>query len=106
MGATFGDGVGEGERRHIGTAPGAIDGEQPEAGGRHAEEVRVGMGQRLGAALGGGVDRHRVVGAVGLDERRRWMCAIDRAGRGDEQMFWRRGAQRLEQIERAGEIGR
>ena len=46
------DGAGEGEQRHVGAAPGAVHGEEAQAGRRDAEQVRVAVRHQLVGALG------------------------------------------------------
>jgi hypothetical protein len=65
------DGLGEQEQRHVRPAPGAVDGEEAQAGGRQAVEVAVGVRHQLVGLLGGGVEADRVVDAVVLGERHR-----------------------------------
>lgn len=53
--------VGETEVCHIGTAGGAIDGKEAEAGRGDVVELAIGMGHQLVALLRGGVEAHGVV---------------------------------------------
>ena len=53
--------VGESEVSHVGTAGGAIDGEEAKAGRGDVVELRVGMGHQLVALLRGGIEAHGVV---------------------------------------------
>ena len=52
---TFHQFVREAEVGHVGPAAGAVDGEEPQAGGRYVVELAVGVGQQLVALLGGSV---------------------------------------------------
>jgi hypothetical protein len=52
-------GLGELEERHVGAAPGAIDGEEPKACGRNAEQVGIGVRHGLIGELAGGVEGDR-----------------------------------------------
>lgn len=72
--------VGEAEVRHIGTAGGAIDGEEAEAGRGDVVELAIGMGHQLVALLRGGVEAHGVVYLVVCRIRHLLVAAID--GRG------------------------
>ena len=69
--------VGEAEVRHIGTAGGAIDGEEAEAGRGDVVELRVGMGHQLVALLRGGVEAHGVVYLVVCRIRHFLVAAVD-----------------------------
>ncbi len=60
-GVAFHQLVGEAEVRHIGTAGGAIDGEEAQTGRGDVVELRVGMGHQLVALLRCGVEAHGVV---------------------------------------------
>ena len=53
--------VGKAEVCHIGTAGGAIDGKEAEAGRGDVVELAIGMGHQLVALLRGGVEAHGVV---------------------------------------------
>lgn len=70
--------VGEAEVSHVGTAGGAIDGEEAQAGRGDVVELRVGMGHKLVALLGGGVEAHGVVYLVVCRIGHLLVAAIDR----------------------------
>lgn len=53
--------VGKAKVSHVGTAGGAIDGEEAQAGRGDVVELRVGVGHQLVALLRGGVEAHGVV---------------------------------------------
>lgn len=72
--------VGEAEVSHVGTAGGAIDGKEAEAGRGDVVEFRVGMGHQLVALLGGGVEAYGVVHLVVCRIGHLLVAAID--GRG------------------------
>ena len=72
--------VGEAKVSHIGTAGGAIDCEEAEAGRGDVVELRVGMGHQLVALLGGGIEAYGVVHLVVCRIRHLLVAAID--GRG------------------------
>ena len=63
-GLAFHQFVGETEVCHIGTAGGAIDGEEAQAGRGDVVELRVGMGHQLVALLGSGIKRYRIINLV------------------------------------------
>jgi len=58
------DGPGEEKEGHVGPAPGAVDGKEPQAGGRQAVEVRIGVRHQFVGLLGGGVERNGMVHVV------------------------------------------
>lgn len=70
--------VGEAEVSHVGTAGGAIDGEEAEAGRGDVVELRVGMGHQLVALLRGGVEAYGVVHLVVCRIGHLLVAAIDR----------------------------
>lgn len=70
--------VGEAEVSHIGTAGGAIDGEEAQAGRGDVVELRIGMGHQLVALLRGGVEAYGVVYLVVCRIRHLLVAAIDR----------------------------
>ncbi len=70
--------VGEAKVSHIGTAGGAIDSKEAQAGRGNVVELRVGMGHQLVALLGGGIEAHGVVHLVVCRIRHLLVAAIDR----------------------------
>ena len=70
--------VGEAKVSHIGTAGGAIDGEEAEAGRGDVVELAISMGHQLVALLRGGVEAHGVVYLVICRIRHFLVTAIDR----------------------------
>ena len=70
--------VGKAEVSHVGTAGGAIDGEEAQAGRRDVVELRVGMGHQLVALLRGGVEAYGVVHLVVCRIGHLLVAAIDR----------------------------
>ena len=77
-GLAFHQFVGKAEVSHVGTAGGAIDGKEAEAGRGDVVELRVGMGHQLVALLGGGIEAHGVVHLVVCRIRHFLVAAIDR----------------------------
>ena len=67
--------------------------------------MRIGMRHRFIGLLGGGVERQRMIGAIGLDERRHRIGAIDGACGRDQKMAHGMNARELHHIERSNEIG-
>ena len=76
-GLTFKEFVGETEVGHVGTAGGAIDGEEAQTCGGDIVEFAVAMRHQLVTFLGGGVEGHWVVHAVVGRERYFFVAAID-----------------------------
>ena len=70
--------VGEAEISHVGTAGGAIDGEEAETGRGDVVELAIGMGHQLVALLGGGVEAYGVVHLVVCRIGHLLVAAIDR----------------------------
>jgi hypothetical protein len=81
IGLAFQDRLGEQEQRHVRPAPGAVHGEEAQAGGGHAEQVAVGVGHQLVGLLGGGIQADRVVDAVMLGERHLGVAAVHAGAR-------------------------
>ena len=77
-GLAFHQFVGETEVCHIGTAGGAIDGEEAQAGRGNVVELRVGMGHQLVALLRCGIEAHGIVYLVICRIRHFLVAAIDR----------------------------
>ena len=103
-GLAFHQFVGEAEVSHVGTAGGAIDGEEAEAGRGDVVELAIGMGHQLVALLGGGVEAH---GIVYLVVSRVWhflVAAVDGRGRGIDQMFHLMVAARFEDVVKSDEV--
>ena len=74
------DVLGEEKVSHVGSPPGAVDGEEAESGEGEAVDVVVGVGDLLAGFLGGGVEAGGLVGAVELGERVLGVEAVDGAG--------------------------
>lgn len=70
--------VGEAKVSHVGTAGGAIDGKEAEAGRGDVVELTISMGHQLVALLRGGVEAHGVVHLVVCRIRHLLVAAIDR----------------------------
>ncbi len=70
--------VGETKVCHVRATGGAIDGEEAQAGRGDVVELRVGMGHKLVALLGGGVEAHGVVYLVVCRIGHLLVAAIDR----------------------------
>ena len=70
--------IGETKVSHVGTTCRAIDGEEAEAGRGDVVELRVGMGHKLVALLGGGVEAYGVVHLVVCRIRHFLVATIDR----------------------------
>lgn len=70
--------VGEAEVSHVGTAGGAIDGEETQTCRWDVVELRVGMGHKLVALLGGGVEAYGIVYLVVCRIRHFLVATIDR----------------------------
>ena len=70
--------VGEAEVSHVGTAGGAIDGKEAQAGRGDVVELAIGMGHQLVALLRGGVEAYGVVHLVVCRIRHFLVAAIDR----------------------------
>ena len=79
--------VGEAEVGHVGATGGAVDGEEPQAGGGDVIQLAVAVGEELVALLGGGVKRHRVIHTVVGAEGDFLVAAVDGAGGGVDQVF-------------------
>ena len=77
-GLAFHQFVGETEVCHVGTTCRAIDGEEAQAGRGDVVELRVGMGHKLVALLGGGVEAYGVVHLVVCRIRHFLVATIDR----------------------------
>lgn len=69
--------ISETEVSHVGTACGAIDGEEAEAGRGNVVEFRVGMGHQLVALLGGGVEAYGGVHLIVCRIRHFLVAAVD-----------------------------
>ncbi len=98
---------GEDEIGHVGPTPGAIDGEEPEAGLGQTIEPAVSAAHQLGGPLGGGVERGGDLGRLVLAEGAAGAAlAIDRArGRVDQVLESLGVAASLQHRQMPGEIG-
>jgi hypothetical protein len=96
--------IGEAKVSHVGTAGGAIDGKEAEAGRGDVVEFRVGMGHQLIALLRGGVEAHGVVHLVVCRIRHLLVAAIDGRGRGIDQMLHLVVATGLEDVVESDEV--
>ena len=98
------DGLGEQEQGHVGAAPGAVDGEEPQAGRRQPVEVGIGVGHQLVGLLGGGVERDGVVHDVVDGEREMGVEAVDRTAGGVGQMRRLRVPAGFEDVQEPDEV--
>jgi hypothetical protein len=94
----------EQEQGHVRPAPGAVDGEKAQAGGRQAEQVAVGMRHQFVGLLGGRVHAHRVVDAVLDGERQLAVVAVDRTRRGIHQVLDAVVAAGLQDVHEADDV--
>lgn len=94
----------EQQRRHVRPAPRAIHGEEAQAGGAQAVQLRVGMGHQLVGRLGRRVQRARLVHALVLGERRRGRIAIDRAARRIDQVPHAAVAAQFQHVDEADQV--
>jgi hypothetical protein len=86
---------------------GPIDREEAQAGLPQLEDAGVGDAEQLVRALGGGVERDRMIGRIVERERHLLRCAVDRAGAGIDQVLQlRRQARHLQHVEMAVELAR
>ena len=102
--SAFEDVLGEQEQRHVRPPPGAIDGEEAEAGGRQAKEAAVGVRHQLVRLLGGRIERERMVDIVVHGKRHRGVGAVDGASRGVDEMVNPLVAATFENIDEASDI--
>ena len=100
------DRAGELEGRHVGPPPGAVDGEEAEAGRRQGVKMRPGVAEAFGGLLGRGVERDLGIGLVRLTIGHVGIRAEDRGGRGEEEMADLGVPRRLDNVERPFDIGR
>ena len=87
---------GEFEQRHVGPAPGAIDGKEPEHRHRQAPQMGIDMAHRLAHLFTCGIDGQGQIGHISLCKRHIGVGAIDGRGGGHQQMPHPQPAGRLE----------
>ncbi|MNI56319.1 hypothetical protein D3C73_1113140 [compost metagenome] len=80
-------GLGEFEQRHIGAPPRAIDGKETQASGRDTIQMRIGMRHQLIGLLRCRIERDWVIDGILGGKRHFTVHAINRAGRGIDQML-------------------
>src|SRR5712691_571174 len=100
------DGIREQPHGHVRPAPRPVNGEEPQAGRRQREQMRVGMRHQLVGLLGRTVEAERVIDVVRRPERHPGIGAVDRRGRGVDEMPAARVPAALEHVEEAREVGR
>ena len=105
MGRSGQDRLGEQEQGHVRPAPGTVDREEAQSGGRQAEEMAVGVGHQFVGLLGGGVERHRMVDVVVHRKRHPGVGAVDRTRRGIDQVLDPGVPAALEEIDKADQVG-
>ena len=103
--AAFQDRPGELEIGHVGPAPGPVDGEEAEQRDGEAVDMRPGMGHRLVRLLGRGIERHLGVDLVGLGIGHLGVGAVDRRGRGHQEVPDARRPRHLHHVEGADQVG-
>ena len=98
------DGPRKQHRRHIRPAPGAVDGEIPQARHGDAIQLAVAVGHQFVGLLGGGVQGDGVVDLVVLAVRDLGIHAVDAGGRGVNQVFYLIVPTRLQDVQEPHEI--
>jgi len=98
--------VGKGHRRHVRPPPGAVHRKVAHPGTGKAMNARIGIGQQLARALGGGINAPRTVGGVLFGKRHLFRVAVNRRGRGVEQMLHAMARAALQQHGQPGDIAR
>ena len=81
------DGLGEFEQGHVGATPGAIDGEEAQAGGGQAIQMAVGVRHQFVAFLAGGVEAEGVVNVVMHRKGHRRVRPVHTGAAGVYQVF-------------------
>ena len=84
------DRLGEQIGGHVRAAPGSIHGKEAQPGTGQAVEPAIALGDQLAGALGRGIERDRMIGAVLDGERLLRVGAIDRGRTGVDEAFQRR----------------
>ena len=79
--------VGKPKVGHVGTASGAIDGEEAQAGGGDVVELAIAVGEEFVALLGGGIEGDGVVHTVVHAEGDFLVAAIDAGAAGIDQVL-------------------
>ena len=93
------------EGRHVWPTPGPVDGKEAQPGGGHPVEVRVGVRHQLVGLLGGRVEADGVIHGVNGGKRHLGIHAVDRAGRGVDQVLDPVVPAPLQHIEMAHQVG-
>jgi len=86
-GLARGELVRRGEIEHVRAAGGAVYGEETQAGGRDVIQLGIAVGQELIAFFCGGIEGDRIVNLVVCTEGNLFVTAVDRGGRGIDQVF-------------------
>ena len=102
--AAFEYGLGEQEQRHVGPAPGAIYGEEAQAGGGQREQMAVGVGHQLVGLLGRGVEADRMIDVVVLGKRHALIAAVDAGTAGIDKVLDAVVATAFENIDEADHV--
>ena len=103
-GAAGEDGLGKQPGRHVGTAPGAVNGEIAQAGGRQAVEVAVAVRHQFVGFLGGGVEAERVVDGIMHRKGHPGVAAVHAGAAGVDEVFDAVPAAGFEDVEEADQI--
>ena len=96
--------LGEQEQGHIGPAPGAVHGEEAQAGHGVAAQVVEGVADHLAGLLAGRVQAHRVVHAVVLGKRHHRVAALHAAAAGIHQVLHTVVAAAFEHVHEADDV--
>lgn len=102
---TFKNRLGEDEQGHIGPAPGAIDGEEPQAGGWETEKLAVAVGHQFIGLFTGGVETDGVIDVMGCGKRHRFVEAVDAGAGGVGEVLDVIVAAGFEDIAEADDVG-
>ena len=94
----------EEEQGHVGPAPGTVDREEPQPGGRQPEEMAVGMGHQLVGLFRGRIQAHGMIDVLMHRERHLRIGPVDRARRGIDQVLDARMPAALQDVRKAQQI--
>lgn len=98
------NGRGEEVQGHVWTSPRAVDSEEPQACRGDGIEGAVGVGQKLVAAFGGGIEADRVIGSAVRRIGKRCVQAIDRGRRRVDEMLHRMLPAAFEDVGESDEV--
>ena len=98
------DGPGEKKQRHVGTSPGAVNGEKAESRAGDPVENRISMGHEFVGFFRGGIETHGMIDVVVNGEGHLGVAAVNGTGGGEDEMGDAVVAAAFQDVQESGKV--